>query len=466
MKPMLTRRVFLRGVGGVSIALPLLSSLGCQKSDPTPRGLERLGTTADKAIFPKRLVVVYIPNGNFGHEMPTSMSFEGTILEPLTPFVSKLNILSGLDLSVHNLPPGEPHQQGMALLTGRPLNPGNQVGGDGSLAGWASGISVDQEIANVTTGMTAHKSLHFGVQSTAYGGTEVRTVLSYAGSDQPIANETSPFTMFDLVFSELGADPLGLAKQKARRKSILDAVGKQYESLTPKLSKDDRLKLEQHLASIRTVELGLDNPGGTIGGACQIPVVGESFNLDDPAAFPAIGKLHMDLAAMALACDLTRVITLQWSASTNNRPYPWLQYDDGTGLGPIVGDEHVMGHQPDSDVHSWNKLRIIRRWYMEQFAYLLGKLDEVAEGEGTMLDNTVVMLCSEITKGNSHSHMDAPFILAGSAGGALQTGQYRSYPGDVPHNNLLVTLLNAMDVPATTFGHPDYCTGPLEDLLA
>jgi hypothetical protein len=352
----------------------------------------------------------------------------------------------------------------MAFLTGRSLNAGNFVGGDGTLAGWASGISVDQEIAAAIGKDTKHKSLHFGVQSTAYGGTEVRTVMSYSGSDQPIANETSPYSMYNLVFSGLGQDPAGAAALRARRQSVLDAVGKQYEGLTPKLGAEDRVKLEQHLAAVRDVEQRLDSPSGTVGGSCQVPDVGAPIDLNDPMSYPVIGKLHMDLLVMALACDLTRVATLQWSASTNNKPYPFLSYDSGAGPQAILDDEHVMGHQPDSDVHAWNKLRIIRRWYMDQLAYLLGKLKEIPEGDGSMLDNTVVLVASEITRGNTHSHMDAPFLLAGSGGGYFKTGRSLNYSGDVPHNNLLVSIMNAMGIPATTFGDPEFCKGPLVEL--
>lgn len=460
---MITRRAFLKGTAGVSLGLPLMSSLGCRHEPPPPA--ERTGVARQRAEYPLRFVVVYIPNGNL--ELPPSMNFTGSILEPLTPFQQKMLVLTGLDLSVHNLPPGEPHQQGMAFLTGRSLNPGNQVGGDGSLAGWGSGISVDQEIAEAIGATTPKRSLHFGVQSTAYGGTEVRTVISYAGSDQPIANETSPYSMFDLVFAELGEDPAGLAKLKARRKSVLDSVDGQLAKLSKKVSAEDRKKLEQHLTAVRDVEGRLDNVGGSLGGSCQLPEIGSPIDLDDPMNYPAIGKLQMDLLVMALACDQTRVATLQWSASTNNKPYPFLQYDDGSGAGPqpIVGDEHVMGHQPDSDVHSWGKLRVIRRWYMEQLAYLLARMDEIPEGEGTMLDNTVVLLGSEIAKGNTHSHMDAPFLMAGGAAGYFQMGRYLSFPGDVPHNNLLVSCMNAMGIEATTFGDPAYCTGPLSELV-
>ncbi|MEJ7728787.1 MAG: DUF1552 domain-containing protein [Polyangiaceae bacterium] len=444
-----TRRGFLKGVGGVSLALPLMTSLGCNTSSPTQR---KLGSAALAAGFPKRLVVIYIPNG--GLDLPASMDFTGTMLEPLAPFAPKINVLSGLDLSVHDKPPGEPHQQGMAFLTGRSLNAGNQVGGDGSLAGWASGISVDQEIANAIGTDTPQKSLHFGVQSTAYGGTEVRTVISYAGSDQPIANEVDPFNMFNVVFSQLGADPAGVATLRARRHSVLDAVGGQFDKLNPRLSTEDKKKLDQHLTAVREVESRLDNPGGTIGGYCQKPELGAAFDLNSPSNYPIIGQLQMDLLSMALACDLTRVVTLQWSASTNNKPYPFLGID---------GDEHVMGHQPDSDTATWDKLRIIKKWYMEQFAYLLGKLDSMEEGEGTMLDNTVVLFTSEIARGNSHSHTDSPWLMAGSGGGYFQTGKRLQFDLQ-PHNNLLVSLLNGMGIDASTFGDPEFCTGPLAGL--
>lgn len=445
----LARRHFLAGASSISLALPLLDGLS---------GVSH----AQTATFPKRFIVVYIPNGNI--EMPTGMEFGGTIMEPLTPFKSKLNLLSGLDLAVHDIPPGEPHQQGMAWLTGRPLNAGNQVGGDGTLAGWASGISVDQEIAKTIGRTTPHKSLHLGVQSTSYGGTEVRTVMSYTGSDQPIANETSPYAMYDLVFSKLGADPLGLQKLRSRRHSVLDAVGRQYASLAPRLGSDDKLKLEQHLTAIRDVEMRLDNAGGAIGGSCQLPLIGDKIDLNSPASYPAIGRLQTDLLVMALRCDLTRVATLQWSASTNNKPYPYLMYDAGDGPKPIAGDEHVMGHQPDTDVHAWGALRVIRRWYMEQFAYLLNALESTPEGDGTMLDHTVVLLGSELARGNTHSHTDAPFILAGSGGGYFKTGQHLSFDGKNPHNNLLVSLLQSMGVDANTFGMPEYCTGALAGL--
>ncbi len=455
-KTRLTRRALLHGAAGGALALPLMQSCTPSRSAPEP------ARSRQALTFPKRIIFFYTPNGNLF--LPSSMDFAGTALEPLTPFKQKMVLVKGLDLLANDTGPGEPHQQGMALLTGRQLNTGTQVGGDGSLSGWAQSISIDQHIGNVIGASSRFKTLNVGVQSTQYGGTEVRTVLSYAGNELPVANETSPYALYNRVFSQLGSDPFGVARQSQRRHSVIDFVKDRFQRLDRKLSTEDRAKLGAHLDSVRDIESRLDNSGGAVGGSCARPSLGAPIALTDVANFGTLGRLQMDLVSMALACDLTRVVTLQWSASTNNRPYPFLSYDDGTGLQPILGDEHVMGHQPDSDVHTWGKLGVIRRWYMEQLAYLLGKLEAVPEGAGTMLDNTVVVWCSEISKGNTHSHHDAPFLLCGGAGGAWQTNRLLDFPASVPHNNLLVSLMNGMGVPGSTFGDPAHCTGPLSGL--
>jgi len=458
-KIILPRRTFLRAAGGISLGLPLMSSLGC--SSDQQKVYEKVAAqrqSLDK--FPKRFLAIYTPNGNY--ETPTA-SLDGQ-WAALKPWKDKINILTGIDQSVCAVPPGEPHQSGMAMMTGRPLNQGTQVGGDGSLAGWASGISMDQELANTIGLGTKRKSLHAGVQSTAYGGTEVRTVISYEGSDQPVANTTDPFVMYADVFSDLGTDPEGLARLKLRRSSVLDAVKGRYNAISSKVSTEDKNKLDQHLNAISEVEAALKNPGGVIGGNCQMPDPGATFDVNDPSNFGKIGKIHTDLIVMAFACDLTRVATLQWSAATNNRPYPFLEYNGA----PITDDEHSLGHMPDSATDAWGKLNVIRTWYNEQLAYLLSALDSIPEGDGTMLDNTVIMRFSEIARGNTHSHMDTPFVVAGKGGGYFKTGQFIDYPGptDKYHNDLLLSIFNAMGVEKTVWGDPAFCTGELSELKA
>jgi len=123
---------------------------------------------------------------------------------------------------------------------------------------------------------------------------------------------------------------------------------------------------------------------------------------------------------------------------------------------------------PDSVTDAWGKLDVIRRWYVAQLAYLLAALDAIPEGNGTMLDNTVVLRFSEITRGNTHSHMNDPFVVAGSGGGYFKTGQFISYPDapEKPHSSLLVSVLNAMGLEDTTFGDPNYATGDIPELKA
>ncbi len=459
-KRVFPRRTFLRGLGGVSLGLPLMSSLACSRDEQ--KAHEQVASARQADVFPKRFIAMYTPNGTYD---PPDASFSG-MWATLAPLKNKLSIITGLDMTVANQPPGEPHQSGMAALTGRPLNPGNFVGGDGSLAGWASGISIDQEIANQIGAMTKKKSLHAGVQSDRQYGTEVRTVISYQGSDQPVANTTDPFVMFSDVFSDLGSDPAHMARVRARRKSVLDTVDKRFQAIQKKVSKEDAMKLQQHLDSVRTVEMHLDSPGGVIGGSCQMPDPGATFDVKDPNNFAAIAKIQIDLLVMAFACDLTRVGTLQLSAATNNRPAPFLSYNGS----PILDDEHSLSHMPDSATDAVGKLRVIRTWYLQQFYYLLSSLDAVPEGGGTMLDNTVVLLFSEITKGNTHSHIDAPFVLAGGAGGYFKQGQFLDYgqtpAADVSHCRLLTSILNGMGMPSTGFGDPAFAGPELSELRA
>jgi hypothetical protein len=457
----LPRRTFLRGAGGLGLALPLFSSLGCSPEEQ--RVMERVGRSQQRAgRYPKRFIFMITPNGSY---VPPTMALPDywSVLEPVK---QKISFVTGLDLLACMKPPGEPHQQGMALLTGRPLNSGTFVGGDGSLAGWASGISLDQEIAKTIGQMTKRPTLNLGVQSTNQGGTEVRTVCSYADADVPVPNETNPWHLFEDLFSNLGTDPVGADQLKDRRKSVLDRVDKRYAKLSQKLSGSDQKKLEQHLEAVREVERRLDAPGGVIGGDCQMPTMSDAPNdleqfLGDPTNFPTIAKLQIDLMVMAFACDLSRVATLQFSASINNRPHPWLEFNGA----PILDDEHGLSHQPDSNSVAVGKLGVIRRWNIEQLLYLMQKLDTIEEDEGTMLDNTAVVLTSELTKGNSHSQMDQFFLVGGGCGGALKMGQHLDYALERGHNDLLLSLLHAFGIEASTFGDEESCTGPLTELM-
>ena len=467
---LMSRRGFLRGAGGITLALPLMPSLGCNRSDPQAT-LQALGPKNStrgltSSGFPKRLVIFYKPNGFHRDWFPvtgseTNFDLSSTILAPIAHHKERLLLLQGLDMAAHNEGPGEPHQQGMALLTGRPLNQGTMVGGDGTQAGWASGISLDQFVAQEIGGGNRFGSRQFGVQSTTLHGigTEVRTVLSYAGPDAPIPNEDNPYNAMNSLFADFSTEPYELEKLRARRRSVLDAVASQFDRIRNDVDAQDRRKLDQHATAVRDIERRIESMAGP-NFSCQVPTFeGSPVDIGHVDNYGAVGRLQMDLMVSALACDLTRVATIQWSAATNNRPYPFLSYQGQ----PLNIDEHVTGHEPDSNTDAWGRIRVINEWYAQQLRYLLDTMAAVPEGNGTLLDHSIVVVLSEITMGNTHSHMDIPFLLAGGAE-YFRMGRMLNYEGTKQHNDLWVSLLNAMDIPNTTFGAPEFCNGPLSGL--
>jgi hypothetical protein len=188
---------------------------------------------------------------------------------------------------------------------------------------------------------------------------------------------------------------------------------------------------------------------------CEIPARPEP-GMSGNDAFSRIGALQTDLLVLALACGQTRVASLQWSRAVSNVRFTWLGIDEG---------HHGLSHLPDDDTASQDALASINQWYAARFADLVQKLKSYPEGAGTLFDQCLLLWCNELGKGNTHSREDAPYVLAGSAGGALETGRFLEYDGDVPHNDLLVSLLQIMGLPDTTFGRPEWCNGPLSGLI-
>jgi len=440
----LSRRTLLAaGAGG--LAVPWLEALA-------PRAAR-----ADVPAYPKRFIVFFSPNGTVAKNWEPTWTGSTTdfqlspILAPLEPHRRDIVVVQGVDQQGGG---GDGHQNGIGgMLTGAMLNPGRFSGGAGGSSGWASGISVDQRIARAVGQDTRFQSLELGVQ---VGAADNRGRMCYAGPDQPLPPEDDPARVFARVFADLTRDPGELARVRAHRKSVLDRVAGRYQRLSARLGEGDRRKLEAHLAAIRDIETRLDiDPGARA--TCRAPSVAlqpGAAGLND--AFPAVGKLQMDLLVMALACDLTRVASLQWSRAVSQVRFSWLAIAEG---------HHDLSHLGDENEVAQDKLMRINRWYAEQLAYLIAAMKAVPEGDGTLFDSSLILWCNELAKGNVHSRKDAAYVLAGRAGGAIKTGRYLRYDGNVPHNDLLVSLVNAMGVDDTTFGRPDWCTGPLPNLV-
>lgn len=436
----LSRRRLLQS-GIASAALPLLESTSSRAYGQTP-------------ATPKRLIVFFHPNGTHaGAWFPTAGSTPDAFTlnrihaDPLAAHKSDLVFFRGIDMKCTALGPGEPHQRGMAaFLSGRHLLEGGFVGGDGSLAGWGSGITLDQRVAQALGQGTKFGSLELGIRAT---GGEVRHRISYTGANQPLPPQNDPRLVFNSMFSNLGTPGEDAARLRRRRASVLDGVRNQFSALSTRLSSVDRQKLEQHLTLVRDLETRIAAGDGTASAACNKPGTPPALNTNSEATMEQISRLQIDLTVMAMACDLTRVASLQYSNGQNHIVFPWVN-------SPMDG--HALSHVGNTDP-AREQIVARDRWYAGEFAYLLARLKSIPEGNGTMLDHTLVLWGNELAEGNSHSHANMPFVVAGRAGG-LRTGRYLQYNG-VSHNNLLVSLLNLLGIPDTRFGNPDFCTGPL-----
>lgn len=437
------RRTFLRGAGGVCVGLPFL---------------EIMSSHAGVAADPKRIVFMFTNNGTIHsawRPTGTEDAFTlGEILLPLQPWQDQLLVLSGVDVeSAHHGPgSGDPHMPGMAhLLTGTEM----VDTGPGQYDKMGGGISLDQFLADSVGTDTKFPSLHYGIQARQYGA-QAWNALSYRGPNEPVDPEDDPSQMFERVFGEFDDGTEALAVLRAQRHSVLDAVKADIDELNGKLGAADRVRLEQHLDSIRQVEQVIDN-STELGGNCMLPdapgPVSGSLYAHDNA--PALWQVQTELLVMSLACDLTRVATLQWrEALGGDSTFTWLGHTE---------THHDISHKGDGDAVGVQQMIDINNWFAQQMAYLLQLMSAVQESTGTLLDNSVVVWGNELARGNAHDHRDVPFVLAGSCGGALRTGRHVQYAG-ARHNDLLVSLARAMDVDIDTFGNPAYCTGALPNL--
>jgi len=435
-----SRRNFLRAASGMAVALPLLPSLRAR---------------ADTSPFPKRLVTMYTPNGQImstwwptvGPGGPTDFALNQAHA-PLAAHKSRLTLLSGIDMLSAAGGPGGPHQRGIGtLFTGRQLLEGQFVDGCGSTAGWAAGISVDQEVANHIGVDTPFKSLELGVRATE---NDVQGRISYAGPGQPLQPMMQPLDVYDRLFRGLvvPSDPNAPEAERllAERRSVLDTVDEQLKLLSTKVSNEDKHRVDAHLTLIRDVERRL---GATVG-QCVKPLEPVALDPTSEVDMPAIAELEIDLLSLAFACDLSRVASFEISTGLNRIRYPWLN---------SLGEGHPLSHQGAGSEAAVTELTARAAWHSGLIARLFDNLAATTEGDGTAADNTLLVWCSEVAEGNVHSHTNMPFLLMGG-GWHFQTGRYVTATQE-SHINLLVTILNAMGVSATTFGLPEFCTGPL-----
>jgi hypothetical protein len=391
------------------------------------------------------------------------------ILSPLEKLKSRLLVIDGLAHKVI-IEKGDRngHSAGMnTALTGRRAK---SVDTANPLRSLATGISLDQYLAQTLAAQTKLRTIECGIQVQPYSTDSA--CLSYLGALHPISAENSPYRVFDRLFRDF-KEPSATASPAdvealADRQSVLAAVSKNLESVRGRLPQSDRIKMEAHLDAVAGIEHSLTTGVGVgAAGSCEKPALGKPIDVWKNDNIPALGKLQMDLLVMALACDLTRIGTIQFGRAGAAHRFNWLGPEFASDPTLAVTDEakgfHALAHI-DVDPVARAKLVKIHTWYASQLAYFLEKLASVPEGGGTMLDNTLVVWFNELGSGGAHTHDNTPWVLAGNVGGLFKTGRLVSFPGE-PHNRLLLSLCHAMGVADATFGDPDYCkAGPLTGL--
>jgi hypothetical protein len=433
-----SRREFIRDVGIGAAALPFILNL------------PSLGF-ANQKRRKQRLVVMFSPNGVVPSAFwPDEEGEKFTLKEsltPLEPLWERTLILHGVCDKVRG--DGDAHMRGMGcLLTGVELFPGNIQGGSDTPAGWAKGISVDQEIKNFLQKEPATRtrfgSLEFGVMVPDRADTWTRMV--YAAGNKPLAPIDNPYQMFTKLY--------GRAKDRENLKSILDDVQDDLKKVGAAVSQEDRKLLDEHASFVREMEQELKaTKDEDVGHAVPEPEPGVKKENDN---IPRLSKMQIDLMVHSFAADFARVATLQYTNSVGGARMHWIGVDEG---------HHELSHLPDTDAKGQEKLTKINKWFCEQLAYLAKRLAETPEpgGGGSLLDNTLLIWTNELGKGNSHTLDNIPFVLVGN-GLDFKMGRSLKFP-KVPHNRLLLALAHGFGHRIEKFGNPNFCGGgPLTDL--
>jgi hypothetical protein len=446
----ISRRTMLRGLG-TAVALPFLDAMAPSTVSAA------LSTAAGAAAPPVRMAMFFLPNGmNVKQFFPTEAGADYTLsptLEPLAEHKNDLLVLSNLALDgarAQGDGGGDHARSAAAFLTG--AHPRKTAGAD-----IHNGVSVDQLAATKIGGATRLPSLELGLDrgqtagecDSGYSCAYV-TNISWRSPEAPMPHETNPAAVFERLFGS--ADELANAQNRARRlaqrKSILDYVAADSRSLSSKLGRGDQQKLDEFTTSIREVEKQVEKTQLSMAKPMNPGVARPDGVPDD---FKAYMRLMCDMMVLAFRMDITRVSTCMVARDGSERTFRWLGLSDG---------HHTLSHH-GSNPEKLEALAKIDRFHVEQFAYLLGKMKSVKEGERTLLDNSMIMFGAGISDGNRHNHNHLPILLAGRGGGTITPGRHVQYATSTPLCNLYLSMLDRMGVKQDRFSDS---TGMLTNL--
>ncbi len=450
MSKQIARRTFLRGIG-TAMSLPLLEGMLPLRA----LAQSEKAAAAGKIIRPNRMLFVFVPNGM--HMADWTPAGEGAfelpwIMEPLKNVKNDLTILSGLaQHNAHALGDGGgDHARSTATwLTG--VHPKKTDGAD-----IKAGVSVDQLAAQKVGQLTKFPSLEVGIERGRQAGScdtgyscAYSSSISWRSESTPVAKEVNPRLVFERLFGN-GAAPEEAASRQRRdlyNKSILDFVLEDANSLKAQLNARDQRKLDEYFTGVREIEQRLNRVEQE---QRQVALMTKPSGIpQDPGEHI---RLMSDMVILAMQADLTRISTFMYANDGSNRSYRNIGISEG---------HHEISHHGRDPVKQ-EKIRQINRFHVTQLAYMLEKMKSIKEGEGTMLDNSMVVFGAGISDGNRHNHNDLPILLAGGGAGTIKPGRHIRYHKDTPLNNLYLAMLDRVGVPVDNLGDS---TGRLEQLF-
>ena len=447
----LPRRTFLRGLG-TAVALPLLDAM-------TPA--RALASAAPAGQAPIRMAYLFVPNGM--HMPDWTPARKGPnydlpkILRHLNPVKRDLLVLSGLthDKGRGNGDgPGDHARSAGVFLTGvQPLkSEGSEI---------RAGVSVDQRVAKQVGHLTRFPSLEIGTEKGRQSGKcdsgyacPYSNNISWRDAATPMTKEVSPRAAFDRLFAgDLGRE---VSEQQARRqlfkKSILDFVLEDAHFLSGKIGGRDRVKLDEYLTAVREIEQRIERAESETLDRSSL-VSGQAPPEETPNSYEEHIRLMGDVMILAFQADVTRVCTFMLANEGSNRSYRHIGVNEG---------HHTLSHH-QSDPVKLAKISNINEFHAKQFAYVVQKMKSIPEGDGSLLDNSMILYGAGISDGNRHNNENLPIVIAGKAGGTIRSGRHISYDFETPMSNLFLSMMDRMGVHAETFGDS---TGRLRGLEA
>ena len=425
----LSRRTFLRGMG-VSMALPFLESM-VPAATPFAQTAAKAGT---------RLGCIYVPHGATMDKWTpdaegTAFTFSD-ILQPLAPFRDRVNVIS--DLSHPQAYGGgsataNHNRSAATFLSGAHAEAGPQA---------RLGVTVDQFAAQHIGQGTPLPSLELTIEGPSLSCGEglscaYRDTISWQGATTPLPMQNDPQVVFERLFGDGSTD----AERRARRQqsiSLLDSVLEEAELLRRKLPSSDRTRVDRYLADVREIERRIETAARQASTDVQLPdaPVGVPKDVEDHI------KLMLDLQVLAWQADITRVTTLLMAKELSNAVYPKSGVRDAF---------HILSHHSNIRENQ-DRFAVLNRYHVNLLAHFLGKLQASPDGDGTLLDHSMVLYGSAMSDGNQHNHGPLPIVLAGGASGALKGGRHIRSAKDTTMSNLLLAMLDKLGTPAERFG--------------